>query len=420
MSVDGEQFINEQIKKKYENSPYRIPLRNREGVIVEFALVDEKDFERVNAHKWHLMTVGYAKCSNIEKKHMTMHHFIFKKPGNKRVIDHINEDKLDNRLSNLREISRAVNNQNISKKKQDATSVYKGVSIKTGIKKYVAQCAGQLLYYGDNETEAAISYDIYTFQQYGRDANNNRLISYEDAMKNENNIQNIVTERTLPKNITFTNYDGRDRFCVRKYIGNKRHTYTYNTLEEAIQKLEHLNFLIKLSSIIEEKAYRLKPIQRNKDGIAVITAYGGEEILVSDEDWHILNRYKWYIGVSTSSKYPKNNHNKRMHVLLIHNNDPEKVIHHKNSNTLDNRRENLVIASRSENMHQTRKRKNSASRFFGVYFHNQANKWAVRIQKNGQRYNLGLFASEIDAAKAYNTKAKELFGPFANLNVIDD
>lgn len=57
MSV--EQYLDDTIKNKYQNSPYRIPLRNRAGIIIEFSLVEKDDFDRVNAHKWHL-SGGYA------------------------------------------------------------------------------------------------------------------------------------------------------------------------------------------------------------------------------------------------------------------------------------------------------------------------------------------------------------------------
>lgn len=422
MQVKTEEiFINEQIKNKYGNSPYRIPLRNREGVIVEFSLVDKKQFERVNKYKWHLVKVGYAQSSNVEKNtHWKMHHFLFRKPRKGYVIDHINEDKLDNRLCNLREATHSENNQNMSKWKKNATSTYKGVCYNGKRKEYVAQCNGLRLYHGDNEEEAATIYDIYTFQQYGRNANNNKMISYEDAMDHHYDFQKEKVERGLPQNISFSKYNGRKCFRVKKNFANKCHTYFFCTLEEAIKKLEHLNFFSKLSSIIEEKIHCLKPIERNRDGVAVIIAYAGEEILVSDEDWHMLMKYKWYIGESISSKYPLNNYNKRMHVVLIANDDQDKVIHHKNSNTLDNRRENLAIVSRSVNAHQRKKRKNASSKYFGVCFQKNMNKWTAEVRKERQRYRLGFFSSEHDAARAYNEKVKELFAEFANLNVIEE
>jgi len=44
----------------------------------------------------------------------------------------------------------------------------------------------------------------------------------------------------------------------------------------------------------------------------------------------------------------------------------------------------------------------------------------ARIQVNKNRLGLGFFDSETAAAIAYNNKAIELYGEFANLNIIGD
>lgn len=411
MSVDGEQFINEQIKNKYENNPYRIPLRNREGVIVEFALVDEKDFERVNAHKWSLCRGRYAN-SNHKGKKMKMHHFVFQKPREGYVIDHINEDKLDNRLSNLREITHSENSHNRCKRKQNATSKYKGVYKKQD-SNYSSQYAKHSLYSGPDERQAAILYDIYTYQLFGENANNNRLISYEEAMKYEFPEKK---DRALPQHITLDNRNGKEIYIVRKTFRGVSQSYCFKTLEEAIKKVENINFLIKLSLIIEEKLHRLVPIQRNEEGIAFVVACDGQRILVSDEDWHNFSRQSWYID---NYKYALNGNNKKMHTLLVQCDDKTKVIHHINSNTLDNRRENLAVVSRTINAHQKKKQTNSTSKYFGVS--KIGHKWTARVSKDGKMYRTGYYENEKDAARAYNEKALELYGKvFANLNVIDD
>jgi len=45
-------------------------------------------------------------------------------------------------------------------------------------------------------------------------------------------------------------------------------------------------------------------------------------------------------------------------------------------------------------------------------------KWRAQIWHNGRHHYLGLFASEDAAARAYNAKARELFGEFAYLNEV--
>ena len=413
MSVDGEQFINEQIKKKYENSPYRIPLRNREGVIVEFALVDEKDFERVNAHKWSLCRGRYAN-SNHKGKKMKMHHFVFQKPREGYVIDHINEDKLDNRLSNLREITHSENNHNRCKRKQNATSKYKGVGYNKKQSTFYSCFAKVKLYWGPDERQAAILYDIYTYQLFGENANNNRLISYEEAMKYEFPEKK---NREMPRHITHDNRNGKEIYIVRKTFRGVSQSYCFKTLEEAIKKVENINFLIKLSLIIEEKLHRLVPIQRNEEGIAFVVACDGQRILVSDEDWHNFSRQSWYID---NYKYALNGNNKKMHTLLVQCDDKTKVIHHINSNTLDNRRENLAVVSRTINAHQKKKQTDASSKYFGVCFLKNIKKWESKFYKDGVRFYVGRFENEKDAARAYNIKVAEIYGEFANLNVIDD
>lgn len=404
-----EKFINETIQNKYSNNPYRIPLRNRKGVIVEFALVEKDDFERVNGYKWHL-SGGYAN-STINRRNIMMHHFIYKKPETDYVIDHINEDKLDNRRSNLRETTRSGNRNNISKKDNETSSKFKGVNYHKQSYRYRSRYDDIQLYYGKDERQAAVMYDIYTFQKFGEHANNNKLVSYEDAMKHEKIEKKDKIEYESPNIRIIRN----KYFRVRRFFRKKEYLFYFNTLQEAKEKLDKLNFKINHTLLMEELLYRVSPIPRNKDGFAYIS-YKDKEILVDDDDWHELNKQKWYVDKKTG--YAFNNDLQTMHRLNLPCDDKTKVIHHINGNRIDNRRQNLEIVSATENAHQKKeKSKNATSRYFGVAYHKPTKKWMAQIKKDRIKHYLGIYENEQDAAKAYNEKALELYGHSANLNL---
>lgn len=93
---------------------------------------------------------------------------------------------------------------------------------------------------------------------------------------------------------------------------------------------------------------------------------------------------------------------------------PGEQVDHINGNPLDNRRSNLRLATHAQNMRNSRAL--SASGYKGVTWHKQCRKWRAEIQHNGQKRHLGLYTSRIEAARAYDDAARQLFGPYAALN----
>jgi hypothetical protein len=88
---------------------------------------------------------------------------------------------------------------------------------------------------------------------------------------------------------------------------------------------------------------------------------------------------------------------------------------------LNCRRSNLRRATRQQNIWNTEPaRKQGTSRYKGVFFCGRTGRFRARIVHNRQRIYLGYFDSEEDAARAYNTKAAELFGEFAYLNPVPE
>ena len=75
------------------------------------------------------------------------------------------------------------------------------------------------------------------------------------------------------------------------------------------------------------------------------------------------------------------------------------------------------MATRSRNAWNRQKAKiKSRSRYKGVSWYNRGKRWNARIHVNRKEKFLGIFADEIEAAKAYDRAARKYFGEFAELN----
>lgn len=143
--------------------------------------------------------------------------------------------------------------------------------------------------------------------------------------------------------------------------------------------------------------------------------------LVDDEDYEALARFSWCaVRFSGKTLYalrsvrlnPHRTKNFVMHRELM-NPTAGALVDHANGDGLDNRRANLRLATRAQNM-QNRRIQSGSSRFKGVSWDDGS--WRSYISCNGTRMWLGNFADEENAARAYDERARELFGPFAALN----
>ena len=93
-------------------------------------------------------------------------------------------------------------------------------------------------------------------------------------------------------------------------------------------------------------------------------------------------------------------------------------IDHANRLKSDNTINNLRWCTRSENQANRGKQRNTSSQFIGVCWDKRRKQWKAAVKFNGRTINLGRFSDERDAARAYDAKALELFGEFANINGI--
>ena len=149
-----------------------VPVRSRS--IHTFTKCLASDMELIKSYNWHL-SLGYAKTS-INGGSVGMHRIIMGVTDPLLVVDHINQDKLDNRRTNLRIVTRGVSNQNRAKKQTvERTSSYKGVSKRTFKKSctYVATCGKFYTQSFKNEEDAARAYDKAALHYYGIGAQTN-------------------------------------------------------------------------------------------------------------------------------------------------------------------------------------------------------------------------------------------------------
>jgi len=109
--------------------------------------------------------------------------------------------------------------------------------------------------------------------------------------------------------------------------------------------------------------------------------------------------------------------------MIIGNPRPGFLVDHINGNRLDNRKSNLRFVTNQQNIFNSQKRQliisgGNPSKYKGVTWMTDRNKWRSRITLDGREFHLGVFESEQEAALAYNKAAIKFYGEYANLNKI--
>ena len=162
------------------------------------------------------------------------------------------------------------------------------------------------------------------------------------------------------------------------------------------------------------KPLRVEPPEPPNDKIRYIPLTRGLHAIVDAEDYEWLSQYKWHATKPTGSGRVYAARGKSGATIFMHRmimRPPEgKVVDHVNGNGQDNRRGNLRVCTPLQNSRNRRKHRDGKSRFIGVS--PCGKKWQAFV---GRRY-VGVFEDEVEAAKARDRKAKEMYGEHAWLN----
>ncbi len=146
----------------------------------------------------------------------------------------------------------------------------------------------------------------------------------------------------------------------------------------------------------------------------------GQSALVDDDDFEALNQFNWSANWSSKTKsfYARRQISQpdgkqktlRMHRVILGVIDPKVEVDHINHDTLDNQRSNLRPATLRENRSNLKGKQTGkySSRYVGVSWDRNREKWAAKIKVNGRVTNLGRFDSELEAHEAYQKALSSL------------
>lgn len=148
----------------------------------------------------------------------------------------------------------------------------------------------------------------------------------------------------------------------------------------------------------------------------------GQYTLVDTEDLPRLSAFTWCVQYNQdkgrwdakTSQFGKRGVNKLMSRFLI-DAPPNLTVDHINGNSLDNRKDNLRLATYIQNAANRTKNKNNTSGFKGVG-RRPGGRWYAKLQHRGEVYTLGTFDTPEEAARIYDDAARRIHGDFARTN----
>lgn len=157
----------------------------------------------------------------------------------------------------------------------------------------------------------------------------------------------------------------------------------------------------------------------------------GYTAILDDEDAD-LSKFKWrahvdkecrgvYAVREVTDKTRKNGRRtERLHRIILSRKLERELLQteevdHINTNSLDNRRSNLRLVTRSQNLQNTPRRRDNTSGYKGVVYHKASGKWHAVIYAQGKRISLKYHNTLEEAYEAYKSAAIKYFGEFARI-----
>jgi hypothetical protein len=157
---------------------------------------------------------------------------------------------------------------------------------------------------------------------------------------------------------------------------------------------------------------------RIEGDIAYVPLTQGYEAVIDAADVPLVEGYSWKAVVGSRRVYAatqvggrKNKTDIRMHRLIME--APTGVdVDHIDHNGINNRRKNMRLCTRSENLQNQRKRLDNTSGFKGVNYYKRTGRWRAYIMRDSKERHLGYFDTPEEAYDAYCKASEELHGEY--------
>lgn len=377
------------------------------------AYVSEEDYEDLIKYSWHMNNEGYI-AGLVNGTKVLMHRYIMKASATD-IVDHADRVRHNNQRNNL-ELSTPEKNSQNRKKKENASSKYKGVAYNKTDKNYRTYLVlnGENIYLGSfkDEVDAAEAVDMY-------------LVHHENLQHIELNFPDKVDEYLKREYVPYVSKRKKPTEYTGVVIRHSRYV--------AIIRVNGKNIRIGSSYDIEECAHMFDDyiVEHNipnrtlnfpedhpeYDPRVVKTTYKtvdettirlindnlkDKRVLIDKDDYDKVKYFSWNVSEGYVKSSPKRGVALKLHRYLLDITDPKIMVDHIDNNPLNNTRSNLRPATATENSRNRKKVEGTSSKFIGVSRCSARKGWTSEVRVDKESVYIGVDKKEHHAARRHD------------------
>ena len=223
-----------------------------------------------------------------------------------------------------------------------------------------------------------------------------------------------LTGEPCTKSAKHKNPDGLDSCHHHKNITKEEMDKIKETTQKLLQFRKEREENEKINEQLIKKHPNEIPLRDFKHKIVGFAQVSPEDFeRVNKHKWHMTghkDRNDWYVQGKIDGNQVK------LHHFILGQPPENTVVDHIDHDPLNNRRDNLRFASIKQNTQNKKKSDKSSSKYIGVRLEKTTNRWVANCARNA----LGTYATEEEAAKAYDRYVLKTYGKDAKTNILKD